>query len=318
MSYEFVCPKKEFKRKDISKAQMFFRNGDYFELAGNEIVDISLQFYDTLIANERGFSPVVKSGYIKCKFDKLAPRYDSSLLYNQKEYKKDRKTYLEERCVNEGGLYYIRLFNKDNWHDGIFGDIVAYKDGDIVVLSFQANRTYGTSNKNYHTVMAPNVTKQVIEKIDLDFENCDSFEIFQEEILDMQINCKKQLEWNSSSYGREILNGFLRLKLNKELTWRRVHVYDCDEKIPDIRKLERRICGKGEDEIDICNLYINYRYAGYCKGYEEKIYVEDIRSMEEIERDEEENIFGSYISGYAKKEKDGSILIVFGKEKPKE
>ena len=183
-------------------------------MSGSEIVDISLQFYDTLIANEKGFSPVVKSGYIKCRFSKLAPRYDSSLLYNQKEYKKDRKTYLEERCVNEGGLYHIRLFDKNNWHDGIFGDIIAYKDSEVVVLSFQANRTYGTADKNYHTVMLPNVTKQVFEKIDLDFENCDSFEIFQEEILDIQINCKKQLEWNSSSYGREISNGFMEFRDN--------------------------------------------------------------------------------------------------------
>ena len=315
MSYEFVCPKKEFKKKEISKAQVFFRNGDCFEVSGREILDISLQFYDNLIVNEKGFSPVVKSGYIKCKFDRLAPKYDSSLLYNQKEYKKDRKTYLEERCVNEGGLYYIRLFDENNWHDGIFGDIVAYKDGDVVVLSFQANRTYGTADKNYHTVMAPNVTKQAVEKIVLDFENCDNFEVFQEEILDMQVNCKNQLAWYSSSYGREILNGFIRLKLNKELTWRRVNVYDCDEKIPNIRKLERRICGNGEDEIDICNLYIDYRYARYCRDNEEAIYVEDIRPMEENERDEEENGFGSYISGYAKKENDGSILIVFGKKK---
>lgn len=315
MSYEFVCPKKEFKKKEISKAQVFFRNGDYFELSGNEIVDISLQFYDTLIANEKGFSPVVKSGYIKCKFNKLAPRHDSSMLYNLKEYKKDRKTYLEERCVNEGGVYYIRLFNENNWHDGIFGDIVVYKDGDVVVLSFQANRTYGTADKNYHIVMAPNVTKQVVEKIDLDFENCDSFEIFQEEILDMQINCKKQLKWSSSSYGREISNGFIRLKLNKELTWRHVNVYECNEKIPNIRKLERRICGKGEDEIDICHLYVTYRHAGYCRDYEECIGINDIRPPEAIPDIDEEDIYPCFISGYAKKENDGSILIVFGKER---
>ncbi len=315
MSYEFVCSKKEFKKQEISKAQVFFRNGDYFELSGSEIIDISLQFYDTLIANERGFTPVAKGGYIKCKFSKLAPRYDSSLLYNQKEYKKDRKVYLEERCINEGGLYYIRLFNRNHWHDGIFGDIVAYKDGDVVVLSFQANRTYGTANKNYHTVMAPNVIKQVVEKINLDFENCDSFEIFQEEILDMQINCKNQLEWSSSSYGRKISNGFIRLKLNKELEWRRVNVYGCNEKIPNIKKLEQRVCGDGEDEIDICHLYVTYRYAGYCKGYEECIGINDIRPLEEIPDIDEEDIYPCFISGYAKKENDGSILIVFGKGK---
>ena len=237
-------------------------------------------------------------------------------IYNQKEYIKDRKTYLEKRCINDGGMCHIRLYNENNWHDSIFGDIVAHKNGDMVVFSFQENSTYGTSDKNYHTVMAHNITKQVVEKICLDFENCESFMVFKDEILDMQINCKKQLQWNSSSYGRELSNGFIRLKLDNKFTWRQVHVHNCDNKTPNVKILERRICGDGEDEIDICNLYINYRYAGY-DGYEEQIYVEDIRPKEEIELYEEENGFESYISGYAKRESDNSILIVFGKKREK-
>lgn len=313
MSYEFVCPKKEFKKKEISKAQIFFRNGDYFELSGNEIVDISLQFYDTLIANERGFSPVVKSGYIKCKFNKLAPKYDSSLLYNQKDYKKDRKTYLEERCVNEGGLYYVRLFDKHNWHDGIFGDIIAYKDGDEIVLSFQANKIYGKADKEYHTVTAPNVTKSVIEKINLDFENCDGIEIFREEILDMQLNFEERLEWNSSCFGRDLRNGFIRLRFDEDITWRKADIC-CGEKKNTIKNFTKRLCGKGVDDIDICHLYVTYNYAGYCLDREECIGVPDIRPIEEQEH-EDENGICYHVSGYAKKENDGSILIMFGKKK---
>ena len=231
-----------------------------------------------------------------------------------KEYKLDRKAYLENRCLNEGGLYYIRLFNHDNWHDGIFGDIVAYKDGDDVVLSFQANRTYGTANQKHHTVMAPNVTKQVVEKIDLDFENCDSIEIFQEEIIDMQINFEKELEWNSSCYGRQVRSGFIRLKFNKEITWRKADVYGGTIR-NTVKNFEKRLCGKGEDVIDICNLYVTYQYAGYSWNKIEHISTNDVRSTLEIESDAEKYGFDTYVSGYAKKEDDGSILIVFGKKK---
>ena len=139
--------------------------------------------------------------------------------------------------------------------------------------------------------------------------------MYSEEIQDMQIKLKKELKWNSSCFGREVESGFIRLKLDKEMEWRCVHVYDCNEKIPNIKKLERRLCGSGTDDCDICNLYVHYKYAGYCREYEECIGIDDIRPWEVLEKEEKENGFGSYISGYAKREKDGSILIVFGKAK---
>lgn len=315
MSYEFTCKKEELKKENIKKAQVFFRNGDFFELTGSEIISISLQFYDTLIANEQGFSPVVKSGYIKCKLKKSAPKYDNSFLYNDNEYVANRKLYLEERCVNEGGIYYFRLFDKYCWHHGIFGDVIAVKDGDYIIFTFQENKIYGSAEKNYHTLMAPNVTKKAVEKICLDFENCESFDVFKEEIVDMQINFKKELDWNSSCYGRTINNGFIRLRLNKSLTCRYVNVFS-NEKIANIKKLEKRLCGDGEDDIDICNLYVSYTHAGYYRPYEERITIYDIRDAKEIESEEDEDGYSAYISGYATKERDGSILIVFGKKRP--
>lgn len=313
MDFEYVCAKKMFEKKEIKEAQIFFRNGDFFELSENEIIDINLQFYDTLIANEQMFSPVVKSGYIKCRFRSVFPKYDSSFLYNVKEYRRDRIKYLENRCLNEGGLYYIRLFDENHW-DGIFGDIIAYREGSEIVLSFQENKTYGSADKDHHTVMAPNVTKRVVTKIDLDFENCDGIEIFQEEILDMQINCHKTLRCGPLSYRREVCNGFIRFKFDEKFVWRRADIY-CGSKKNTLKNLTKRLCGKGEDDIDICNLYIYYQDAGYGREHEECIGIDDIRPVEVLPNGDEENIYPCFISGYAKKEKDGSILIVFGKSK---
>ena len=313
MSYEYVYPKKKFQKDEVEKVQVFFRNGDFFELAKGEIADIDVQFYDSLIAGEKGFCPVVKSGFIKCKLGKNKPRYDSSLVYDRKEYSRNRKDYLEERCVNEGGVYYIRLFDENHWHTAIFGDVIAHKDGDMLVFSFQENKTYGSFDKSYHTVMIPNVSKQVVEKINLDFENCDGIEIFQEEIEDMQINFEEQLEWNSSCYGREIRNGFIRMRFDEEITWRRADVY-CGAKKNTVKNFTKRLCGKGVDAIDICNLYVTYKYAGYCLNREECIGVPDIRPVEEQEYEDEHGIC-YHVSGYAKRENDGSILIVFGKKR---
>lgn len=315
MNHEYVCQKVKFTAKEFNEAQVFFRNGDYFELAKGEIVEMDIQFYDTLIAEERGFCPVARAGFIKCKIKDRTPKYCRAFVYNQKEYAKDRKEYLEQRCVKEGGIYYLRLLDDNHWHYGIYADVVAYLEEGYLILSFQENKAYGSYDKEYHTVNACNLTKSVVEKIGLDFENCDGFDIYAEEIQEMNIDFEKELQWNSSCFGREIRNGFIRLKLNKKLEWRRVNVYNCNEKIPNVKKLERRLCGKGLEDCDICHLYVEYNYAGYCRRYEECIDVKDIRPIEEIEREEEENGFGAYISGYAKREEDGSILIVFGKSR---
>ena len=315
MSYEYVCQKVKFNAKEFFEAQIFFRNGDYFELSKGEIIEMDIQFYDTLIEGERGFCPVAKSGFIKCKIKEKTPTYSRAFVYNQKEWAKNRKEYLEQRCVNEGGIYYLRLFDHNHWHYGIYAEIVAYLENGYLILRFQENKTYGSADKEYHTVNACNLTKSVIEKIDLDFENCDGFDIYQEEIQEMNINFEKQLKWSSSCFGREIKNGFIRIKLNKELTWRHVNVYNCNEKIPNIKKLERRLCGRGIDDCDICHLYVQYNYAGYCMNHEECIHIEDIRPFEELPDIDEEDIYPCFISGYAKREKDGSILIVFSKSK---
>ena len=313
MNYEYVCQKVKFDAKKFYEAQIFFRNGDYFELSKGEIVEIDINFYDTLIAGERGFCPVAKSGFIKCKIKEKAPKHTCAFVYDQKEYAKNRKEYLEQRCVNEGGIYYLRLFDRNHWHYGIYVEAVASLEGGYMILRLQENQTYGSADKEYYTVNVCNLTRSNIEKICLDFENCDSFDIYQEEIQEINVNFKKQLEWNSSCFGREIENGVIRLKLNEELTWRYVNVYNCNKNRPNIKKLKRRLCGRGIDDCDICNLYVHYNHAGYCREHEECIGINDIRPDADFEKGMEENSFNPYISGYAKREEDGSVLIVFGK-----
>ena len=314
MNYEYTCKKVKLDAKTFKEGQVFFRNGDYFDLLACEIIEIDVQFYDTLVAENKHFCPVAKSGFVKCKIINK-PKQNRACVYNQKEYNRSRKSYLEQRCVNEGGIFFIRLFDSNNWHHEFFADVVATLEDGFLFLRFQENKAYGSFNSDYHTVNIRNLTKEVIEQIDLDFENCDSFTIYKNEIVDININFKSQLVWNSSNFSREIDNGFIRLKLNKENTWRTVNVYNCEEKIPNIKKLEKRLCGKGLDDCDICRIYVTYKHAGYCSSYEENIEIEDIQPIDKIKHFDNEDYFHYYISGYTKREDDGTILIVFGKSK---
>ena len=309
MSCEYFVKKKAFAPRKIEKVQMFFANGDFVTLAKREIVDISVTFYDELRVGEMGFCPVAKSGFLKCRIKSSRKRgYYKYLVYERSEYGEIFKEYFENRCTREGGIRYMRIFDENSWHVPFYCIASARKQDDFLIFDFQEGVGCGTAESDSHFVRVRDVTKANIDKIDLDFENCDSFEIFPQEIQDMKLDFYDELEWGASSFRRRLRSGYIRLKLDKEITWRRSNVYwgKCKD---EIRKLENRLCGKGKDVIDICHLYVTYDYAGYCTYLEECIEIDDIRPIEVQEDDED-----GYVSGYAEKQKDGSVLIVFGKQ----
>ena len=306
MNCEYFCRKKTLTANEVEEAQIFFSNGDFFTLTKKEILEVSIKFYDELCAGEMGFCAVAKSGFLKCKINGKKHR-GNQLLYEDKEYGKDIKTYLENRCVKEGGIRYMRLFDENHWHVPFYCIANARMEDDFLIFEFQEQVGYTGAESEYHTIRARAITKETVEKIDLDFENCDGIEIFREEIQEMQLNFEKELEWSSSSFARKLCSGFIRLKFNKDFTWRKSNV-DWMSGADTLDKIKNRLCGKGRSEIDICHLYITYDYAGYGLELEECVEVDDIRPAKEQEEDE-----WSYISGYAEMQKDGSIMIVFGK-----
>ncbi|MBQ4072855.1 MAG: hypothetical protein IJD50_03965 [Clostridia bacterium] len=312
MSYEYVYLKKNNKMiKHISQVQLLFRNGDFLTLGGREIVDKEFSFCDTLIRSRQGFSPFCNGGFIRCKIDKRGKKYDSCSLYNRKEYVKDRKTYIENRCVNEGGIYCVRFFDSNNWSNEVYGDIIAWMDEGYLVLKFQGNKTYGSANGEHYKINVTNVTKSNVEKICIDFENCDSFDVYQDEIEEIDLIFHKELEMDSDYLLRKIKSGRLKIKLDKENNAiRDSYVYDTT-KAPMEKVLKKRLCGKGKEEIDVCHLYVTYQSAGWGLITEERILVPEIESNNgKHEQGMEEDFL--YVSGYAEAQKDGSILIVFG------
>ena len=148
----------------------------------------------------------------------------------------------------------------------------------------------------------------------LDFENCEVIDVFQDEIKEINFNFEKKLDWNADGYVRVIKNGYLCLKFDKSYNdARKAYVFVKNNK-PTLKDLEKRICGKGEDDIDICNLYITNYYCGYGLEQEEVITLNNLSEYPENYSEEDEFDYDiPYVSGYAQKQKDGSILITFGK-----
>lgn len=316
---EYVCSKKKFEKKEIEKVYIFFKNGDFLKIRKNEIMDIDVRLYDNLVWNGEESSPVVESGFIKLRIQAGKAKGEPRFLCDPDQYNKNRKGYIENRLTVEGGIERICLFNENNWHDTLFGDAFAVMEGDCLLIKYKPNDLYGPCTGENHVMRLGDVSRQNTERILLDFENCESFEIFPEEIINVQLKFGQELDWNSSGYAREIKGGFIQLRLSPKISWRKVNLADewMGRKTRGIAPLEKRLCRKGEDVIDICHLYVTYDYAGYGIKREEHIAIHDIRPAEYFERLEREDIYDeSFISGYARKQDDGTIMIVFGEALP--
>lgn len=327
MNYTYTCKKVAPNIKELSEASIYFRNGDFFRVAKSEIKDLKVEYYDRLVSAERGYIPYARSGQLKLKLAEKKKKDYDFLLCDARSVKNGRKECLEQRCL-EDAPHYFAFFDKNNWHRSFFADTTVRLEGDDLIFTFIENVTMGSYESDHHTVNIRELNKNSIRKIGLDFENCDGINVYEDEIQEICLNFEKELYY-ASEYLREISGGYMRIKFNKDFIDPHYYesIYDYEKK-PSIKKLEERIVGKGESEIDICNLYVTYLRDGSSFYLEECIYVPELKTknadadsdskdtLPDVKEDDGEYYHEEYepfISGYAKRDKDGSILIVFGK-----
>ena len=186
------------------------------------------------------------------------------------------------------------------------------------MLKFLCQPNFGSSDSENNEVLLNPIGKSIIESIHLDFENCEDFTIYDDEIIDIQLEFESELVWGSDDLLRNVKSGFIKCKLDQEIDYRKINLFD-DGKIT-LKKLEQRLCGKkGQAMHDICHLYIDYKYYGFGSKRTECIEVEDIRPEEELERLEKLEEEGKYdfscdfIGGACKRQEDGALIITFGK-----
>lgn len=330
----YTVPKKVFTKDSIINGiVVFFTNGDFLTIKKNEICSATITFYDKLIKNKLRFSAVGHSGFIKLRIQSGKAKSEDRHLFNQKEYNLNRKEYIQNRLVNGGDIAFIKLFNQLNWSDCIFGDIYATLEGDYLYIRFRENEKYGAWESDTHYVDIAQISKKMIFKINLDFENCDEIDVYRDEIKEMNLTFDKELIWGSSDYVRSLKGGFIIVKF--EDCYHKNRHYDVcrDKKTVKIKHLEERICGKkGTDIIDICHLYLDfYRYYNFegeviaISSFDEKEfepYEKNVDDYGDYYKYWKENNYSDgddyyekpFISGYAKRLDDGSIMISFSKK----
>ncbi len=318
----YFVEKKKYSTRNVEHLDIVFQNGNYLKIKKAELADLCLNLYDRLIRYEDSASFVGHSGFVKLKIlsKKRTPPDGSAFLYNFDSYKKNRKSYIETRCTEENDIDHLVFYNENNWNDMIFGDIRCHMEGDYLILQFEPNQKYGFADSNTAYIDLPDVSKRTILRMVLDFENCESVTVYEGEIHDIDLTFEEQLEWDGGDYCRRVKSGVLKLKLMKEYRNRDANLYDPKQKGTTIRKIIKRLCGKGQDVHDICHLYITYGYVGYGHLLEEKIDIADMCLYEEKSGvyDEElgEYIYDGgdelYIGGCASTEGDDIVTVKFG------
>jgi hypothetical protein len=318
MNTNYTFPKFQYTKNGVSSLYLFFDNGDFLTIKNPEIMDISINVYDRLIRSHQGFNPVASSGYLKLRIiDKYTYINTGHSLYNEADFRKNRKQYIENRCVNESKITQICLFDSNNWRKVIHCNATAKMDGEFLVVEILAQPQMGTFESKNNNIEIKDVKKEDIFGIDLDFENCDSFYVYNDELQEVNLVLDNNLEWGASDLNRQTIGGYIIIKLDKNIDSRDSRLY-LEKKIVTVADYEKRLCGKkGEYFHDICHLYIDYNNVGHGEMETECIDVNNIDFTEKTEnsgKNKSKKNWFIYESGYSKKLKDGSIVIAFGKD----
>lgn len=318
----YFVEKKKYNAKNVEHLDIVFQNGNYLRIKKGELADLRLDLYDRLVRYEDSASFVGHSGYVRLKISskKRTPPDGTAFLYNFDSYKKDRKSYIETRCVEENDVAHLVFYDGNNWNDMIFGDILCHMDGEFLILQFEPNQKYGSADSDIAYIDLPDISKKDILRMTLDFENCETVTVYENEIRDIDLIFEEQLEWSGGDFCRRVKSGILELKLRKEYRDRSANLYDSGRSGTTVGTIIKRLCGKGQDIHDICHLYITYGYVGYGHLLEEKIEIADMRLYEEKHRaydgESDEYIYDDgyeiYIGGCANAERDGVVTVRFG------
>jgi len=315
MSKQYVYKKIEVVKENIESMQLTFVNGDVIELYSKEISEISVDFYDELFFIEKRMDAVVRKGFIKIDVSNKLKNYDDTFVYDLKDYRKSRKEYVINRCV-KSQIFKVSITDENNWNRDLYGDIMCRFDGEFLIIEFFENEKYGTYDSNDHFIFLNDVNKKNVESIDLVLENCESIQIFKEEIIDMQLIFEKKLFLGSSGFERQLVKGFIRVKFDKTIPHRKVNDFFGTDKKVKVNQLIKRLCGKkGESINDICVLVIDFdTYPQRTESIDVKdVYTEEELNEIEILEETSTHELYEFIAGKNKLLSDGSVLISFGR-----
>jgi len=320
---EYTINKTNFSKKKTKELCIQFDNGDYVSVDGSELARLSVNTYDRLVRHNNGFCAVAESGVIEFTIKEKNPdKYSRNFIYDPQEFFENRKEYIEQRCLKENGITVIQFFDALNWHHDLLGSFQVEKKGNILRLVVLPQPQMGGAASAENKINLGDVCPDDFYSIELDFENCEGFSVYSDEIKEINLLFEKKLAWESSEFNRKLKGGYIRLKLKKRFNPRKSYFLS-DKKDLKRKDFERRLCGwEGFSTHDICHLYICFAHVSSCDAFTECIEVDDIKPSKEVDslikkEEEDGGFYYEFESGYAKKLKDRTIILTFGSDAKK-
>lgn len=320
---EYTVPKYIPKRQEIEEIKLLMDNGDRVIIPKREIKDMSLKLYDRLVYVDGALRCVAAEGYFRLQIpERLSPPRDATYIVNKKTFNLNRKKYLEERLCSESCISSLILSCKIDRCLHLYGLFVAETDSDDLLL--RVHDTFrGPFDGDRHTVLLPPVTKKAIRKIELGFENGESFSVDETELGEVQLKLSPQLWSEGGKFGRTVVSGSLCFTPDKHIYDRSIELYfkmRGGKKL--IRRIRKRVCGNSGEKIhDVVCLTIHYDQNIFGRNLCEHLYIRDRRGEEEADRllaHEEETGIEEYVfeGGYAML-LDKEINLTFGEDSQK-
>ncbi len=315
MSTTYTYPKEIMKREEISYLKIFFYNGDYILIPEGEIVDFSAKLCDKLRCWKDGAAFMVAQGHVKLRLGQKTKAHKwGAYVHDAEEYRTDRKRYIENRCTKSGEISHICIYDELNWSFPLFGEVTATLEGDDLILQMAHG---GACEEKNSSIQLGNITKSNIRKLCLDFENCETIDVYGSEIIDCNLNFEEELIWCSELF-RQIKSGYIVLRLNSENESRGHTLHFMPARLSRLGKtryFEDRIAPtEGAETHDICNLYIT---DGRCMGnmlrQEECLVLRNLCEREMSDEEEDSDDERIFVGGFSTRLANGDLFVAFGK-----
>lgn len=299
------------QKESVKEISLHMANGKQIFLDGARCESLSLRLYDQLRYTDNGYAPVVESGCIKVCTKGCKHNLDG------KEVGKEFFSTL----VADGGVLAVRLHDALNWSLSYFGNIETSVQGDTVAFTFYPLAGFGAYEGDTHYVRLEDLKKEDVRTINIAFENCEWIRCMWNEVTHFSLTCKDGLSWNGVGYHREVKRGKLGLLISEEENGGRsgtLFEYSAYYSVGDIID---RLLGEGYTDtcyLDVCTRDRDETFMLRCLDWdspEEDVFCSSDDCLEEWDVEEVDDAYEEepYISGTTKMQKDGIVVLKFGK-----
>lgn len=319
MLKKYIHEKYMMPIKEVEFIYVIFSNGSHIELRKEEIIDFDFAFYDELIMHNDEFIKKAFNGYITLDISNRDNKFKRSLEKSFEVGK--RKQEIENILLNDNNVTRLRFFNENNYSEYVQGNFVTSKKGDKIKISAVPDTFEHNHEEKHFFVKIPDYKIDDILSINFDFENCEHFTIYNDEIKEYKLNFNEKLLGGVGfNFKRQLKGGYIKVKLN--YTCNRSGLifvlkdeegkYEYGDEAPTTKeRIIKRLKIYG-DEHNICHLYIRYNGEGYGTPLEECISIRDIRDIDfDKISDDELDEMGWFVGGHVKILSKDTFIIFF-------